>query len=317
MASFSWEYDAASGVYKNHAMSKKIRTQAIVDCVIAQFARRESGFGKKSGENVTITKFKNLTVPTTATLNEHTRIPIDTFEMATSSITVAEWGRAVEHTNLSNLLSEFDLENPIQKALKDQMTVYTDNAAATALDAAYVCAIPTAASTITWDTDGTASTSATVNLNAALCGVIRDYMRDTLIVPWYEKSRYMCIASTKALRGIKSDGEFQAWRQYLQPQDVLYNSEVGDIEQIRFIESNNTTALSNSAGTGSVLGEAFIFGDDALALVEAQTPEIRLAIPGDFGRVQAAAWYGVLAFGLPWAATATAGEAKVVRLTSS
>lgn len=127
----------------------------------------------------------------------------------------------------------------------------------------------------------------------------------------------MGIASTKALRGIKSDGDFQAWRQYLQPKEVLYNSEVGMLEQIKFIESNNTSALSNAKGTNSVLGEAFIFGDDALALVEAETPEIRLAIPGDFGRKQAAAWYGVLAFGLPWAATATAGEAKVVRVTSS
>ena len=314
---FSWEFDAATGVYKNHALSSKIRTQAIVDCEVAQFARSEPGFGRKSGENVTITKFKSLSVPTTAVLDEQTRIPIDTFEMATSSITVAEWGRAVEHTNLAQLLSKFDLENPIQKALKNQLSVYTDNAAATALATSYVCAIPTAASTVTWDTDGTPSTAATVNLNAALCGLIRDYMRDTLVIPWYEKGRYMSVASTKALRGIKSDGEFQAWRQYLQPQDVIYNSEVGDLEQIRFVESNNTSALSNAKGTGSVLGEAFIFGDDALALVEALTPEIRLAIPGDFGRVQAAAWYGVLAFGLPWSATATAGEVKVVRVTSS
>ncbi|MBU1307861.1 MAG: hypothetical protein KKF33_20345, partial [Alphaproteobacteria bacterium] len=228
---FSWTYDAPSGVYKSHAMSKKLRKAAIRDCVIAQFARKESGFGKKAGETVTISKVKNLTVPTTAVLDESTRIPIDVFSMATSSITVSELGRGVEHTNLLNMLSEFDIESPIQRALKDQLAITLDNQAATALATAYVCAIPTAASTITWDTDGTASTSATVNLNAALCGIIRDYMRDTLYVPWYEKSRYMGIASTKALRGIKSDGEFQAWRQYLEPDKVLYESEVGDLEQ--------------------------------------------------------------------------------------
>lgn len=156
-------------------MSSKIRDVAIVDCVIAAFARPEPGFGKKSGESVTITKFKNLTTPTTAVLNESTRIPIDTFEMDTSAITVSEWGRGVEHTHLASLLSKYDIESPIQKALKNQLSVYTDNAAAAALATSYVCAIPTAASTITWDTDGTASTAATVNLNAALCGIIRDY----------------------------------------------------------------------------------------------------------------------------------------------
>ncbi len=108
-----------------------------------------------------------------------------------------------------------------------------------------------------------------------------------------------------------------ARRQYLNPGDVLFNSEVGMVEQIRFVESNNTSALSNAKGTGSVLGEAFILGDDSVVEVEVITPELRAAIPGDFGRAQAVAWYGLMAYGLPWAETATAGEARVVRVTSA
>jgi N4-gp56 family major capsid protein len=142
-------------------------------------------------------------------------------------------------------------------------------------------------------------------------------MRDTLHVPFWEKGRYIGIASVKALRGIKNDPDFAEWRKYLTPGDVLYNSEVGTVEQIRFIECNNTSALSNAVGTGSVLGEAVIFGQDAVALAEAQTPELRAAIPGNFGLWKAVAWYGVLAFGLIWDATATAGEARVVRVCSS
>lgn len=317
MAEFTWEFDAPSGTFKSHAMSKKIRMAAIADCIFKQFVRPEPGFGKKKGESITITKVKNITVPTTAVLDEHTKIPTDTFDLDTGAITVSEYGRAVEYTSLANDLSHFDLKNPIQKKLTDQMRQVLDVAVATAFKSTYVKAIPTAAATVTWDTDGTASTSATYNLNFAHCGLIRDYMRDTLNIPWYTKNSYMGIGSTKALRGIKNDGDFQAWRQYLKPEDVLFNSEVGMLEQIRWVETNYTSSLSNALGTSSVLGGALVFGDDAVAEVEVETPELRAAIPGDFGRDQAIAWYGVLAYGLVWSATATAGEVRVVEVTSS
>ena len=89
------------------------------------------------------------------------------------------------------------------------------------------------------------------------------------------------------------------------------------VEQIRFIEVNNTSALSNSKGTSANVGEALIFGDDGVALAEVETPELRAAIPGNFGRYQAVAWYGVLAYGLIWNATATAGEARVIYFTGT
>ena len=77
----------------------------------------------------------------------------------------------------------------------------------------------------------------------------------------------------------------------MRPGDVLFNSEVGMVEQIRWIEINNTSALSNSKGVAGVLGEGLVFGDDGVALAEVETPELRAAIPGNFGRYQAVAWY--------------------------
>jgi len=319
MAQFRWDLDAPSGVYKNRTMSNKLRFAAIAATKFVQFCRTEPGFGKRKGESITLTKVSNLAVPTTAVLSEGTRIPVDTLSMGTSPITVSEYGRAVEYTSIADDLSKFNLENPVQKTLRNQMALVLDNAAAAAFKTTYVVAVPSSLSGITWDTDGTLSDTASQNLTVAHCGVIRDYMRDTLIVPWYnERSEtYMSIASVKALRGIKNDPDFLAWRQYLRPGDVLFNSEVGQVEQIRFVESNNTSALSNAKGTGSVLGEAVIFGDDGVAMVEVETPELRAAIPGDFGRFKSIAWYGVLAFGLIWNATATAGEAKVILVSSA
>ena len=94
--------------------------------------------------------------------------------------------------------------------------------------------------------------------------------------------------------------EFQAWRQYIQPGDAFLKGEVGKIENIRFIEVNHTNALSGTKGTGSVLGEAVIFGDDAVSMAVVKDPELRAALPGNFGLANAVAWVGLLQFGLTW-----------------
>lgn len=319
MASYTWTNDVASGVFKNHIISKKVRRAAIVDTVFQQYVKVEPGFGKQKGETMNIRRMKNLAIPVNARLAEQTRVPIDTFTTGSAAITIAEWGRGVEYTNFAKDLEHFDLDGEISSALRRQLKVVLDNAAAAAFTAStnFVMAIPTGLAAVTWDIDGTPSTSATVNANVTVLGIIRDQMRDTYQVPFYDNNTYASIASTKFLRGIKSDPDFQFWRQYLRPGDVLMNSEVGQVEQIRFSESNNTTALSNAKGTGSVLGEAVIFGEDAVVMVEVEPFELRAAIPGDFGRFKAVAWIGIGEWGSPWANTATAGEVRIVRVTSS
>ena len=120
--------------------------------------------------------------------------------------------------------------------------------------------------------------------------------------------------STKAKRGLLSDPAWEDWHKYTDPQ-AKYNGEIGRIENIRFIETNNNNALSNAYGTNSI-GEAIFFGADAVVMAVALDPELRAAVPGDFGRQKAVAWYGILDFGLVWD-TANAGEAKVVHFGSS
>jgi hypothetical protein len=111
-----------------------------------------------------------------------------------------------------------------------------------------------------------------------------------------------------------SDPAWEDWHKYTDP-SAKYNGEVGKIENIRFIEINNSGALNNSIGSGGVLGEGVIFGSDAVAMAVALDPELRAGIPQDFGRSQAVAWYAIADFGLVWD-TANAGEAKVVHITS-
>ncbi len=246
---------------------------------------------RKLGDTITITKIKNIAVPASASLSEHEDIPIDTLSIGSVGITVGALGRGVEYSSLANELSFFDLKAPIQRKLRDQLSQVNDNMAATAFKTTYVCAVPTSTTGISWDVDGTLDTIALSNINITHCGVIRDYAKDTLLIPAYEKGHYIGLGSTKLLRGIKNDPDFQTWRQWLRPGDVLFNSEVGMVEQIRWIEINNTSALSNAKGVGSVLGEGIVFGEDGVAMAEVETPELRAAIPGNFGRFQAVAWY--------------------------
>lgn len=312
MAQFTWNFDAPTGTYKNFTLSQKLYEAAVENSVFMDHITPVEGFGRKQGETVTLTRVRNITEPTDATLDEQVRIPEDDFNLSTRSITVKELGRAVPYTSLSMDLSAFDLENPIQRKLREQMRLVLDTKAATAFKTALIKYVPLTANTNSITTNGVAGGTATVNMNFFHVEEIRDYMFDTLQVPPLEGGDYLGIFRTLGLRGIKRDTKWEEWHKYTDPQ-AKFNGEVGRIEGIRFIETNHSRALAKLA-TG-ILGEGVVFGDEGVAMAEALTPELRAAIPGDFGRSRAVAWYGILEFALIWD-TANAGEAKVVHVTS-
>lgn len=311
---FTWTYDAPSGVYKSHAMSRKLYEKALEETVMMDYVRPISGFGRRKGETVTLTRLGTISEPSSAVLTENVKIPEDTWSLSTISITVSEYGRSVPFTSLAEDLSEFDIENPIQNALVQQKKLVLDTAAAAAFKTAKVCYIPTGVAAGTWDTDGTASTAATANWSLYHVEEITDYLYDTLRAPYWVGEDYMAVVRTLGIRGIRRDPAWEQWNIYTNP-EAKANGEVGRLENMRFVRTNHNAALGK-VGTSSVLGEGFVFGRDAIALAEVVTPELRAAIPADFGRQRAVAWYGIFAFGIIWD-TANAGEARIVRVTSS
>ena len=316
---FTWTNDVADGsVLKNHALSSKLMEHATLDFICAQFVTPVEGFGKKMGETVTLPHYKPLTVPTSAVLSETNRIPIDKLEMGSRAITVSEWGRGVQYTSLAENLSKFAPSDVVQKKLLEQMNNVIDNAVAAAFKTAKIAFQPTSLTGGTFDTDGTPSTTATQNLTVAHLALIRDYLAATIHAPFYKGNHYVGIFATKSMRGIKDDRYFQTWNQYLRKGDVIFNSEIGMVESIRLIECTNASAFTNGVGTGSVLGEGVVFGDEAVAEVEVETPELRASpdYQSDFGRIKAVAWYGVMAYGTWWD-TANDREAKIIRIASA
>lgn len=316
MGQHSWVGDAPSGVYKNHDLSSKIRMASIKEAKFMQFVKPEEGYGKKKGESVTIIRVSNVSVPTSDVLDENNNIPEDSLSLSTQAISVAERGRAIPYSSLSLDLASFDLENAIQKKLKDQLKLSMDNAAATAFKAGQILAIPTGVAATTFETDGSASNAATSNLNMYHVESIRDYMFSTLNIAPYEGDDYVCVMSTMAKRGLLRDPAWVDWKKYTDPA-AKYNGEVGRMENIRFVETNNTSALSDSAGTGSVLGKAVFFGEDPVSMGVVEDPHLRAKESQDYGRSKGVAWYGIYGFGQIFSDSATAGEARVVYVTST
>lgn len=313
MAEFTWTFDAPTGTYKNHALSSRLYEAAVENSMFMDHVRPVDGYGRNNGETVTLTRVANITEPTSAVLTESVRIPEDEFALSTQTITVQELGRAVPYTSLSQDLSKFDTENPIQRKLREQMRLVLDSLAAAAFKRTLIKYAITGAATNNITTNGTFGATSTANMNIFHVEEIRDYMFDTLRVPPAVDGDYLAIFRTLGLRGIKRDADWEEWHKYTDP-TVKFNGEVGRIESVRFMETNHANALGK-VGSSSVLGEGVVFGEDGVAMAEAMSPELRAAIPGDFGRAKAVAWYGILAFEPIWD-TGNAGEARIVHVGS-
>lgn len=315
MAQATWEFDIPSGVWKNRVLSSQLRTAAIERTVFAKHARPERAPGRRAGETVTLPRIAALTEPTSAEFGENQLIPEDTISTAVTSITIKRLGRAVIFTEDIDVLNEFDMEDQLQKLLRDQMNLYLDTLAAAAFKSTPIKYTPTGASSGTFTTNGSFSGSASSNLNVFHLEEIRDYLFDTLRTPTVNDYYYM-IARTKSIRGILRDSSFKEWFIYDRP-SVKDTHEIGTpIEGIRMIETNHSRALG-VVGSGNVLGEAVFFGDDAVTMVEAISPELRMGQARNFGLLRGVAWYGLLNFGLTFGDSALPGEARVVHVGSS
>jgi N4-gp56 family major capsid protein len=313
MTTFTWTFDAPSGVFKQHALSAKIYEAAVSETVFMDHVKPVPDFGKKMGENITMKRIAAPTEPTSAALTEGVRIPEDQLVVSTRAIAVGELGRSVPYTSLAEDLGELDLEGTVQSQLRKQMKLVLDTIAATAFKNFKVKYAITGLATNNITTNGTFGAASTENLNVFHVEEIRDYLYDTLKADPADGNDYVGIFRTLGIRGLKRDPDWEEWHKYTDPA-AKFNSEVGRIEGTRFIETNHSNALGK-VGTGSVLGEGVIFGADAVAMAEAQTPELRAAMPQDFGRQKAVAWYGILAMDTIWD-TGNAGEAKGVHVGS-
>lgn len=305
----SWTFDAPSGTYKNHALSKDIRRQAIADAQFMRFMRAEPGFGRGKGESVTITRV--LSLPLATRVSETDRLPSGRPAIQTKQVNTAEWGFKIPVTDYEKRLSHFNIMDPFQSALRDQMTLTMDAMSATAMKLTPIKYTPMATG-FNLETDGTPSGTSDRNMGVQDLRRIHDYLHGDLKAPAFKNGKYVGILSTKGARGIKNDSEYKDW---VAPtsSEPLISGKLKSIEGFDLYETNHFDAMDNTAGASTVLGEAIFFGMDAGGLVEVMSPEIRMGIPEDLGRFAEVGWVGIIDAFLVWE---TAALARAVHVTS-
>lgn len=306
----AWVYDAPSGTYKNHALSTKIRREAIADVQFMKFMSAEPGYGKNRGENVTITRI--LKLPLAGRVSETDRLPSGRPAIQTKAVAVSQWGFKIPITEFERHLTHFNIMDPFQAALRDQISLTMDDMAATALKTTVYKYIPTITGGA-FDTDGTPTATSDQNLSIADLRKIHDEFRQTLKCPKYRNGKYVGILSTRAARGIKNDPEYKDW---LAPttSEPLLSGRLKDVEGFALFESNHADALADLAGASTTTGEAVFFGADGGFLVQIMAPEIRAGVPEELGTLQEVGWVGTLEAGLTWE---TAALSRVIHVTSA
>jgi len=306
----AWVWDAPTGTFKDHALSKNIRREAISDVQFMKFMRPEPGFGKHKGEAITITRI--LKLPLAGRVSETDRLPSGRPAIQTKQVTVSQWGFKIPMTEFEQNLAHFNMMNPFQAALRDQMSLTMDVMGADALKTTPYKYIPTAAGG-TFDTDGTPSTLSDKNMGISDLRKLWDELHGVLKVPRFRNGKYVLLLSTRAARGIKNDPEYKDW---LAPtiSEPLISGRLRDVEGFALFESNHTDALADLTGASTTTGEAVAFGADAGFTVVVQNPELRAGIPEELGTFREVGWVGTLEAGLTWE---VAAQARVIHVTSS
>lgn len=305
-----WVWDMPSGVFKDHALSSNIRKQAIADVQLLKFLRPEPGFGKGKGQSITITRI--LKLPIAGRVAETDRLPSGRPLVQTKSVTVSEWGFKIPVTEFEKNLSYFDIMNPFQGALRDQMALTLDKMCADALKLTKTVYTPALAGG-SMATAGSAGAASDKNLDVSDLRFIHDYLRQTLICPPFRGGKYIGVLSTRAARGIKNDPEYKDW---LAPttSEPLMSGALKSIEGFDLYESNNADALADLVGNSTTTGGALFFGADPGFLAEVVTPELRAGLPEDLGRFREIGWVGEIEAGLTWE---TAALSRVINVGST
>jgi N4-gp56 family major capsid protein len=315
MPTFTWTYDAPSGAYKQHEVSRQVLRGAIADTVMMDHVQVRPAFGTGRGESVTLPRIAAPVEKTSYVLNELQDIPERAFAMSAIDLVMQEIGSAVPFTGFASDLSMIDLDNGIRDSLTDEMSLALDSLAIAASKLGKYKYAPTGAASATVTTNGTFGATATSNMNVYHVEQLHDLLYDTLKAKPARGGDYVGVFRQKSIRGIIDDPSWEIWHQYTDPQ-AKYNGEAGRIESVRIIPTNHATF--GNVGTSSVLGEGIVFGKNAIAMAEARTPELYATVPqGHAGRFKAVSFYGIIRFRLAWEDSSNSGEANLIHVGSA
>lgn len=296
-------------------LSEKLRNVAQPILRFRQFCDVREAIGRQRGDTFEFAKAGNVATAG-GTLTETSTIPETNFVTNHGTCVINEYGNAVPFTEKLNALGQFLVEPVTEQKLRDDMAKVLDSAAGAQFAATDYVAVCVSTASVNLATNGTASASATADLNSYAVRYLVDYMKKNN-VPKYDGRDYVCIASTQALSGLHADSAAGGWQDASKYTESfarnIFDGEVGRFYGCRFVEE--TGYLSNAIGNGSTHGQAVIFGADNVIEAVAIPEEIRVKQPQDFGRDRGLAWYALLGFKIVWSKS-TDSEQHIIFVTS-
>jgi N4-gp56 family major capsid protein len=258
--------------------------------------RPEPGFGKKKGESVTITRI--MALPHAQRVGENEALPSGRPAIETKTVGVSQWGFKIPITEFETHLTHFNIMDPFQQALRDQISQTMDVMCADAIKLTPLKYTPTTTGG-SFVTNSTPTDLANRNLEVQDLRRIHDRLRQDLKCPKFKNGKYVGILSTRAARGLKNDPEYKDW---FAPttSEPLISGRLKDIEGFALFETNHDEALGDLVGSSTNVGEAVFFGADAGGLVRVMDPEIRAGIPQELGTFREVGWVGTIEAFLTW-----------------
>lgn len=305
--------NAKGGYLASPKLSAKMRKSAIPLLRFRQFVRVEPGFGKHKGEKLLFDRMiSNYSYR--GPISELDRMPEGEVQFGQGEIIADEYGLAMPWTGKLENLSEFSVNDQVQKALRDDMVRQLDTACGNVFTSATIKYVPTGTSgspTGTFET--TLSTTATRDVSVFDVKEIIDALSGTYWAEKYDGQNYICIANRKFLRKIMDDADWQDAKKYGDP-EALFSGETGRLYGCRFVEENNV--LSSTLGSTSYAAEAVFFGADPVVEGVVVPEEFRQKVSVDYGRDHGLAWYFLGGWSLTWE-DSSPGRVKVIHLTSA
>lgn len=302
-----WATDSLGGFFYSRNLSKKLRKAVQPMSKFRQFAdiKDASHQGKKRGDLFTWDVVNNVAVNGTR-LTETNTIPETNFTIAQGTLTMVELGNSVPYTGKLEDMSQFDVGDSIETALRDDAVKALDREAWIQFNS---CALRVIASSgtdtaaIQTYTNGTVTGTNTIAYTNNHAKSVTDFMKERNI-PAYTADDYYAIAWPSTLRTFKNN--LESIKQYTSEGfGMIKNGEVGRYENMRYVEQTNVAKgiTTDNGQTGTAWSQSksdwiFFMGKETVAEALATPEEVRAKIPTDFGRSKGVAWYYLGGFGL-------------------
>lgn len=321
MADETFWTDIGGGLMGNHQISSEVLRASSGECRVAAFAKPvPGGFKKNAGETVTI--YHTLPIPDTvdASLEEEGEIPVRMLAFGKRAMTVTEHGAAIKFTHKAETLFKFQLNSIFKDELSNHLAETMDNEAAALAflnSDVKLVATPTSLTGLTIGTAGAPVATAASPMTKDHVKKISAYMWDSIHVPFYTRSgrkrtignqgeggsdHYVCLSAGGNIEELLLDPTIERWQQATRSGGMLYRNEQCDLFNIKFVRINRQHAFADEIDDDGLISDAVFFGADFAALVEAETPSLRLQpnYGAKGGLIHAMFWYGIYTYSPIW-----------------